>query len=207
MAESKFNEATLQWTQSVRETNQAIAESAVAAQERNMRYAQTTFESGIEILKSYAEDTRSLLNEVVEQPRKPQEAFQAVVDKTVAAQERNIRYAQSILENGTEVWKSHAEGTRALVQTIQEQSRKQQESFQTLVHETVDAYVSFWNAPFAYYQQALNTAESIAWQGVETAQKVTRQGFDAARQASRQGFDVMRNVAHQGQEVAQSVTE
>jgi hypothetical protein len=198
MAESKFNEAVLQWVESLRETNQAITEGAVAAQERNMRYAQTTFESGIEVLKSYAEDTRSLLNEVVEQPHKPQETSQLVVDKVVAAQERGIRYAQSILENGSEVWKSQEEGTRALTQTLSEQSKKQQGALQALFQETSNAYLDFWRAPFTYYQQAVNAVESIAWQNIDTARKVTREGFNVAEQATREGFDTMQESIHQG---------
>jgi hypothetical protein len=198
MAESKFNEAVLQWAESLRETDQAITESAVAAQERNMRYAQTTFESGIEVLKSYAEETRSLLNEVVEQPHKPQEVSQLVVDKVVAAQERGMRYTQSILENGSEVWKSHAEGTRALMQTLLEQSKKQQGALQTLFHETTNAYLDFWRAPFTYYQQALNAAESIAWQNIDTARKVTREGFNVAERTTHEGFEAMQEAVHQG---------
>jgi len=100
MAQHKIGEATQNFTRSVRETNQAFVESAVAAQERNMRYAQSTFENGIEVLKGHAEDTRTLLQTVVEQPQKPQDAIQAVVDTAVAAQERNMRYAQSLLQNG-----------------------------------------------------------------------------------------------------------
>jgi len=46
--------------------------------------------------------------------------------------------------------------------------------------------MGFFSSPFNYYQQTLETAESIAWQGVETAQKITRQGMDAAQKVTHQ---------------------
>ena len=127
MAKNTVNEATQSLTTSVREANQAIVKSATAVQERNMQFAQSTLENGIEVLKSYAEDSRHLTHELAEQPQQLQEAFQTVVNTALAAQERNVKYAQSILQNGSDVLKAHAEGTRDLVQTLVEQSRKQQE--------------------------------------------------------------------------------
>jgi len=93
------------------------------------------------------------------------------------------------------------------MQTLAEQARKQQEAFQTLARESVDAYVDFLFAPFAYYQQAADTAESIAWQGVETAQKITRQSIDAAQKATRQGAETVQRTARQGQQAAQQATD
>ncbi|TMD91906.1 MAG: hypothetical protein E6I79_05590, partial [Chloroflexi bacterium] len=75
MAENKINKAVSNLSDSLRETNQAIAESAVATQERNLRFAQGIFENGIEVLKSNAEDTRNLIHTVVDRPQKPQDAF------------------------------------------------------------------------------------------------------------------------------------
>src|SRR6266568_298644 len=103
------------------------------------------------------------------------ESNQAIVDSVVAAQERNVKFTQSLLQNGTELLKSHGESTRTLMQTLAEQSQKQQEAFQTLARETWDAYMGFFSSPFNYYQQTLETAESITRQGMEAAQKATHQ--------------------------------
>lgn len=97
-----------------------------------------------------------------------------------------MRFAQSLVQNGTEVLKSHAEDTRALMQTLAEQTQKQQEAFQLLVRESMDAYLDYFYAPFSYYEQTLETAGSIARQGVETAQKIARQGMEAVQRATRQ---------------------
>ena len=186
MAKNKVNEATQSLTTSVQEANQAIVKSATAVQERNMKFAQSTLDNGIEVLKSYAEDSRHLTQELVEQPQQLQEAFQTVVNTALAAQERNVKYAQSILQNGADVLKAHAEGTRDLVQTLSEQWRKQQEAFQTLASGSFNAYVEFLTAPFSYYQETLDAATSVARQGVEFAQNTAREGVAAAQKATRQ---------------------
>jgi len=206
MAENKLNEATGNLTRSLRETNQAITESAVAAQERNMAFAQNTFDNGIELLKSHVESTRALMREEVEQSRSQTPDFQAVVNSAITAQERNLRYAQSIVESEAELLKSHLNATRELWQKLAEQSQKQQEAFQSLLHESVDMYVNFLFTPFSYYRQAVDTAESMAWQGIETAQKITQQGFEATRSATRQGMEVAQKATRQGQKAAESVT-
>lgn len=182
----RLNEAAWNLSNAAREANQAIANSAIAAQDRNMKFAQSTFENGVEVLKSHAESTRALMDELVQEPSKDRAIFQSVADNAVAAQERNVRFAQSLVQNGTEVLKSHAEDTRALMQTLAEQTQKQQEAFQALVRESMDAYLDYFYAPFSYYEQTLETAGSIARQGVETAQKIARQGMEAVQKAARQ---------------------
>src|SRR5712691_9925750 len=179
MAKNNVQEATQNLTTAVQEANQAIVSSAVEAQELNLQYAQNTLENGIEVLKSYAEDTRHLLQELVEQSKPQQEVFQAVVNTTLAAQERDVKLVQSVLENGTEVLKAHAESTRDLMQTLAEQSRKQREAFQTVARGSFNTFVDFLTAPISYLQQTLESADSAAWRKGETQQHVTREGVAA----------------------------
>jgi hypothetical protein len=185
MAKNNVQEATQNLTTAVQEANQAIVTSAVEAQELNLQYAQSTLENGIEVLKSYAEDTRHVIQELVEQSKPQQEMFQTVMNTTLAAQERNLKLVQSILENGTEVLKAHAEGTRDLVQTLSEQSRKQQEAFQTVALGSFNTFVDFLTAPFSYFQQTLESTESTVWRKGETEQHVTHEGV-VAQKATRQ---------------------
>lgn len=187
MAKNKANEATWNLTESLRDTNQAIVETAVEAQNRNLAFAQNTLENGIELLKSHADSSRNLMNDQLEQSEKQAVDFQAFANSAIAAQERNVRYVQSIVQNGTEVLKSHVNSSRALMQVLAEQSQKQQETFQVLVRESWDTYVDFLFTPFSYYRQAVDTAESIARQGVQTAENISRQGMQAAQRVARQG--------------------
>ena len=187
MAKNKANEATWNLTESLRDTNQALVETAVEAQNRNLAFAQNTLENGIELLKSHADSTRNLISDQLEQSEKQAVDFQAFANSAIAAQERNVRYVQSIVQNGTEVLKSHVNSSRALMQVLAEQSQKQQETFQVLVRESWDTYVDFLFTPFSYYRQAVDTAESIARQGVQTAENISRQGMQAAQRVARQG--------------------
>ncbi len=189
-----INEATWNLTQSLRETNQAVTESAVAAQKRNAAFAQHVFENGIELLKSHADATRGLMSEQAEQAGKPA-AFDTLVESAVEAQDRNMRYTQSIVENGTELVKSNMEASRQLAQTLLEQSQKQQEAFQSLAQAAVENYMSFFTSPFSYYQQGVETAKAIALQGMETAQRINRQGMEAAQKATQQGMNAAQETA------------
>jgi hypothetical protein len=149
MVDNRVNEATRHLTESIRETNQAIVGSAVEAQKRNLAFAQNTFENGIELLRSHADSTRHLISEQTEQPDKQVVDFQAWANSAIAAQERNVRYAQSIVQNGTDVLKSHIDSSRELLQLLAEQSQRQQETFQALVRDSLDTYVHFLFTPFS----------------------------------------------------------
>jgi len=182
--EDTVSEATEELGESVRETNRVIAESAVAAQERNWKFAQSIFEDEVELFKSHAEGTRTVMEKLMGTSENGQPLFQSMADSAVAAQERNLKFAQGVLENGTEVLRSHVEGTRTLMQTLTEQSHKQREAFGVLARGTWDAYRGFFPSPFRYYERAMDTVESIIAQGVDTTQKMTRQGMGTAEKAT-----------------------
>jgi len=150
--ENKVSEATEELSESVREANRVIAESAVAASERNWKFAQSIFEDEVELFKSHAEGTRTVMEKLMGESEKGQTIFQSVADSAVAAQERNLKFAQGVLENGTEVLRSHVEGTRTLMHTLTEQSHKQREAFSVLARGTWDAYRGFFPSPFRYYE-------------------------------------------------------
>jgi hypothetical protein len=198
MTTKEINEATVNLTKSWQETNKAIADNLVAAQERNLRFAQSVFENGVEVLKNQAEDARSVMQEFVEQPQKQQGTLQTLADSATVAQKRNLKYAQNVYENGTELLKSHAGGARGLMETLVEQSHTQQEAFQTIVRESMNAYIDFLYTPFSFYQQAVEAAQSITRQGVETARRITRQSMDAAQDAARQAAETAQAGSRQG---------
>ena len=199
----KIQETTVTLSKSFREASQAVADTAIAAQERNVKFAQSVLENGIEVLKSHAEDTSSLVQELEDQFSKQQGSFQSIIDKTVAAQERNLRFARGVAEESTSVLKKHADDMRTLITSLEEQAKKQQEAFQELSHESVDAYMQFFTAPFAYFQKSLEVAQNMAQQSMETAQKFTRQGLDVTEKAAQQGFETAQKAAPQTAEGVQ----
>lgn len=199
----KIQETTTTLSKSFREASQAVADTAIAAQERNVKFAQSVLENGIEVLKSHAEDTSSLVQELEDQLSKQQGSYQSIIDRAVAAQERNLRFARGVAEEGTSVLKKHADDMRTLITSLEQQAKKQQETFQELSHESVDAYIQFFAAPFAYFQKSLEVAQNMAQQSFETAQKFTRQGLDATEKVAHEGMESAQKAARQTAEAVQ----
>jgi hypothetical protein len=190
--QDKVSEATEELSESVLEANRAIADSVVAAQERNWKFAQSIFENEVELFKSHTESSRTVLEKLAGESEKGQSLFQAVADSAVAARERNLQFVQGVLENGTDVLRSHVEGTRTLMQTLTEQSQKQREAFGVIARGAWDAYRGFFPSPFSYYEKAMETAETIATQGGDAVQKMARQGMGTAEKVNhheRQSVD------------------
>ena len=183
--EDQVSEATEELSESVREANKVIAESAVAAQERTWKFAQSIFEDEVELFKSHAEGTRTVMETLMGASEKGQPLFQSVTESMVAAQERNVQFVQGVLENGTEVLRSHVEGTRTLMHTLTEQSRKQREAFSVLARGTWDAYRGFFPSPFRYYERAMEFAESIAMHGMGVAEKAPHHEKQAVPAATK----------------------
>jgi len=167
--------ATEELTESLREANRVIADSLVAAQERNWKFAQGVMEDEVDLFKSHTESTRALMEMLVGGADKGPALFQSVADSAVAAQEKNVQFVQGVVENGTEVLRSHVEGTHTLMQMLIDQSRKQREAFGVLARGTWDAYRGFFPSPYSYYERAMETVESITSHGAETAHKMVHE--------------------------------
>ena len=177
MAETQVSEAATELTQSLRETYQTVAEKAVAAQERNVKFAQSIFENSIEELRNQAETARGVLQALSQQSNKqvgPQtpsevsqtlrETYQTVLQGSVAAQERNVKFAQSIVENGIEELRNQAGTTQAIIQTLAQQAERQRQAIQRLARESVEAYINVMFAPFAFYQKGFEAARETVEQ-------------------------------------------
>src|SRR5581483_4693293 len=102
MNADRTSEAAKNLVKLAQESSKILTDTAITAQERNLAFAQSVLENGIDVLKSHAESTRTLMQELGEQARKQQvgpEGLQVLVDNTVAAQERNTKFAQNVFEN------------------------------------------------------------------------------------------------------------
>jgi hypothetical protein len=203
MAEKKVNEAVLHMVKTLQETNEKIAESAVAAQERNMKYAQNTLMNGVEVLKSQADNAISLVQSVVEQSKKQTGDIRPAIDSAIVAQEQYLKFAQSTIVNGIEVLKSHTESTQDLIQKMEQQARKQQEAFQELARESAGMYMDYFRSPLAFYQQALSAVETATRQSMETFQSAT----ETFQKTTRQGLDTLQSYARQPQNTTQKATK
>ncbi len=88
------------------------------------------------------------------------DSYKTVIDHVVALQERNVRFAQGLVDDSIKELRSQVESNRAMTQEFVERAEKQREAFQTLIEESVDAYVDLLYTPFAYYRQGLRLVES-----------------------------------------------
>ena len=124
-------------------------------------------------------------NEVTEQAMATaRDSYKTVVDHTVALQERNAKFWRDMFDTGTQEIREQAESNRAMIQELVERAEKQRDAFQTLIGESLDAYMDLVYAPLSYYKQGLKLVES----------EITEGGFPIA------GYDEL-NVEEVGKEL------
>jgi hypothetical protein len=105
-------------------------------------------------------DTLKGTNRTVERLAKTSaDSYKMVVDHVVAQQERNVRFAQGLLEDTSRELRHQAESNRSVVGELVERAEAQRDAYRTLVGEWVDAYTDLVYAPFAYYRQGLRLVE------------------------------------------------
>ncbi len=93
--------------------------------------------------------------------RETGDSLKVVIDHGVALQERNVRFAQDIVDGSIKGLRSQAESNRALTHEIVERAEKQREAFQTLAEESLNSYMDFLYAPFSYYKEGLRLVEDV----------------------------------------------
>ena len=100
-------------------------------------------------------------NRAVEQLAKTTgDSYKTVIDHTVALQERNVRFAQGLVDGMIGELRQQAESNRAMTQELVERAERQREAFQALLEESLDMYPDLFNAPFAYFRQGMELVES-----------------------------------------------
>ena len=87
------------------------------------------------------------------------DSYKTVIDHTVALQERNVRFLQGVFEGTVREIRSQAESNQEVVGELVERVERQRDAFQTLLEESVDAYVDLAYAPFSYYKEGLEAAK------------------------------------------------
>ncbi len=200
MNTNRTNETAKNLVKIVQESSKALTDTAITTQERNLAFAQSVLENGIEVLQSHAESTRTLMQELVGQARKQQvglEDLQTLMDGAVAAQERNTKFAQRVFEDGIELLKSQIDVTHSLWLELEQQSQKRQAAFQALAQESMEAYKDFLFAPLTFWQKALDTAESVTLDELKNFQNAAQQGMETVQKTKQQAVSMMeKSVVH-----------
>ena len=89
------------------------------------------------------------------------DSFETVVDHAVGLQERNVRFAQGLVDDSIRELRHQAESNRVMTQELVERAEKQRDAFQTLLEESVDAYLDLAYVPFSYYKEGLEAAKKV----------------------------------------------
>jgi DNA anti-recombination protein RmuC len=149
---------------------------AVAAQQRSVGLAQNWAESVIETYRSQAESYRALTDAMtssmtaLQRTLESQEetnralkesldAYRNVVESASETQERNMQLAENFFGNVVETLRDQLESSRSL---LLEPVAKQQELFQNLTQEWMDAYMSLLKAPLEFYRASAEGAKGEA---------------------------------------------
>lgn len=83
MADNRIQEASWDVVNSTHDINQTVANTAITAVDRNMRFAQNAFLGGIEVLERETDDLGNLTREWSQQVQKQQDAYQKLWSGTV----------------------------------------------------------------------------------------------------------------------------
>ncbi len=86
------------------------------------------------------------------------DSYQTVVDHAVGLQERNVRFAQGIVDDSIQELRHQVESNRAMAQELVEHVQKQRGAYQALVERSLDAYMDLAYAPFSYYKEGLQAS-------------------------------------------------
>jgi hypothetical protein len=114
------------------------------------------------------------------------EAYRAVADRSVSAQELNAQLTQEFFNGVINNLRTQAESNRALAEDLIEQQRKQQEASQALTQESVNAYMEFLGSVFALPREGTHTAGRAAWEA----------GLDRRRSGGEEGATQDEAVRH-----------
>jgi len=145
---------------------------AVASQQRSVGLAQDWAQSVIESYRSQAESYRALTDAMsssmtaLERTLQSQEetnralkesldAYRNVVESASEMQERNIQLVQSFFNDIVQTLQGQLESSRSL---LLEPASRQQEFFQNVTQEWLDAYVRLLNVPLDLYRAGAERA-------------------------------------------------
>ena len=111
------------------------------------------------------------------------ETNQALAESLSAAQERNLKYAQSVFESTIALLMDHAESARSLLEQWEQQAQQQH-----VDPKVTQSYVSLFRAPLTAYQQTLEVVETASQRSLESFQKAA-ESFEKALQQGREQWE------------------
>jgi hypothetical protein len=119
------------------------------------------------------------------------ESSQALAESLSAAQERNLKYAQSVFESTMALLRDHAENASSMLKQWEQQAKKQH-----VDPKVAESYSSLFRAPLTAYQQTLEVVETASHQSIESFKKATESFEKALQQGREQWEEAARQAQH-----------
>ena len=119
------------------------------------------------------------------------ETSQALAESLSAAQERNLKYAQSVFESTIALLRDQAESARSMLKQWEQQAQKQH-----VDPKVAESYFSLFRAPLTAYQQTLEAVETASHQSMESFKKAAESFEKALQQGREQWEESARQVQH-----------
>jgi hypothetical protein len=103
------------------------------------------------------------VNEAVERlAENTRDSYQTVLDHAVGLQERNVRFAQGLVDSSIQELRHQAESSRSVVGELFERAEQQRDAYQAFVEQSIDSYMDLAYAPFSYYREGLEAVRKAA---------------------------------------------
>lgn len=102
-------------------------------------------------------------NKVVERlAETTRDSYQTVMDHAVGLQERNVRFAQGLVDSSIRELRHQAESNRNVLGELFERAEQQRDAYQELVEQSLEGYMNLAYAPFSYYRESLEAIRKVA---------------------------------------------
>ena len=103
-------------------------------------------------------DREKVTGSVESLARTTRDSYERVLGHAVAMQERNVRFAQEMVEGSITEMRGQAESNWAIALELAERADKQRDAFQKIAEESLDAYMDLAFAPLSYFKEGLTVA-------------------------------------------------
>ena len=105
------------------------------------------------------EKTSKVVEKLAETTR---DSYQTVVDHAVGLQERNVRFAQGMVDGTIKELRYQAESNRSVVGELFERAEEGRDAYQALVEQSLDAYMNLAYSPFTYFKEGMEATRKAA---------------------------------------------
>jgi len=140
MEEEQVNETIMELVKSFQQTNQAMAASIIAAQERDLQLVQGVYQHAMEALQGQAESTRTLLEDLEQQARRQQERFRQMTGQEAFQQavKESMDTYMNFLRSPLTYYQQALKAAEAATRLGLEQFQRASKSFQQATQQGVE---------------------------------------------------------------------